>query len=83
MEVYMTKVCPNCKKENLDSAGFCQKCGTELKESTNTVNTNAKSGSGIGDFWNKQSNGGKAAIGIGVCCLGIILIVAISGMMYS
>jgi hypothetical protein len=77
----VTKECPNCKKENLDSAGFCQKCGTELKESSTNVNTTEESGSGIGGFWNKQSNGGKAAIGIGVCCLGIILIIAISGMM--
>jgi len=77
----VTKECPNCKKENLDSAGFCQSCGTKLEESTTNANTTEESGSGIGGFWNKQSNGGKAAIGIGVCCLGIILIVAISGMM--
>lgn len=45
------------------------------------VNTDEKSGSRITGFWNKQSKGGKAAIGIvGVVIVGLILIIVISGM---
>ncbi|WP_342593129.1 hypothetical protein [Methanobacterium aggregans] len=38
------------------------------------------SSGGAGGFWNNQSKGGKIAIGLGVCCIGIILIIAIAGM---
>jgi len=79
----MTKTCPNCKIENPDNAGFCQDCGTDLKGSTNAVKSNEPSGDGVKGFWNKQGKGGKAAIGIGVCCLGLILIIAITGMFSS
>jgi rRNA maturation endonuclease Nob1 len=44
----MTKVCPNCKIENPDKAEFCQDCGSDLNESTNTVNADKTSGNGIG-----------------------------------
>jgi hypothetical protein len=77
----MTKTCPNCKIENPDNAGFCQDCGTDLKGSTNAVKADKTSGDGVTGFWNKQGTGGKAAIGIGVCCLGLILILAIAGIM--
>jgi len=79
----MTKTCPNCKIENPDNAGFCQDCGTDLKGSTNAVKSNEPSGDRVKGFWNKQGKGGKAAIGIGVCCLGLILIIAITGMFSS
>lgn len=77
----MTKVCPKCKTDNTDSAGFCQSCGEELKEAVTIPQNDVEPSSGVGGWWNKQSNGGKAAIGIvGICCIGLILIVAISGM---
>jgi len=77
----MTKTCPNCKTDNPDNSTFCQSCGTELKEVNNPVESNTKNGSGIGGFWNKQSRNRKIAIGVGVCCLGLIIIIAIAGMM--
>ena len=76
----MTKVCPNCKSENSDNSGFCQNCGTELSASKGSVNPNKNSGEGIGGFWNNQSKGGKIAIGIGVCCIGLIILFAIASM---
>ena len=30
----MTKICPKCKTENSNSAGFCQTCGGQLGEPT-------------------------------------------------
>src|SRR5664280_22512 len=77
----MTKVCTNCKAENPDNSVFCKECGTELKDVKNSINSKGNSGEGVSGFWNKQSRNGKIAIGIGVCCLGIILIVAIAGIM--
>lgn len=42
---------------------------------------NNKSGGGIGGWWSRQSSGGKAAVGlVGLCCIGLILIIAIGGM---
>lgn len=80
-EYKMTKTCSNCKTDNPDNSAFCQKCGTELKEVKDPIKYTAKSGSGIGGFWNKQSKNGKIALGVGVCCLGLIIIIAIAGMM--
>jgi uncharacterized membrane protein YvbJ len=79
----MTKACPNCKTENPDNSGFCQNCGTELEGTTNAVKSNVTSGEGVTGFWKKQGTGGKVGIGIGICCLGLILIIAIGGMFSS
>ena len=81
--IYVTEVCPNCKTANPDNSGFCQECGTELKGKTNVVKSNATTGNGLTDYWNKQNNGGKAAIVISVCCVGLILLVAIGAMVTS
>lgn len=75
----MAKICPNCKTENPDSAGFCLECGTKLN-TTNTMKSNA-AGNGFGDWWNAQGNGAKALVVISVCCVGLLLIVAIAGML--
>jgi len=77
----VTKICPNCKKENSDNSKFCQDCGNELKETTDSVKSDKTSGGGIASWWNKQSKGGKTALGIvGVCCLGLIIVIAIGAM---
>ena len=74
----MTKICPNCKSANPDAADFCQSCGYKLSTiHKNDVQTTTGKNGG---WWNKQSTGGKAAIGIvGICCIGLILIIAIAG----
>lgn len=73
----MVKVCPECKTTNPDNADFCQGCGQELT----TVTNQSKSSGGLGAWWNKQSRGGKAAIGLcGICCIGLIVILLVSGM---
>jgi len=76
----MTKVCPKCKTENMDNAGFCQNCGTELSSLKGSVNPNNTSTNGISGFWNNQNKGGKIAIGIGVCCVGLLILFAIGSM---
>jgi len=76
----VTKICPKCSSENLDAAGFCQNCGEDINNVVTSTNQTKKSSSGTSDFWNKQSKGGKVAISLGVCCLGIIIIIAIVGM---
>jgi len=73
----VTKICPKCRAENPDTASFCQNCGEDLKKIMNTTKP-AKTGNETNI--NKQSNGSKAAIGLGICCIGIIVIIALVGM---
>ncbi len=77
----MTKNCSNCKTDNPDNSSFCQSCGEPLAEANTPIKSSAKNGNGLGGFWNKQSKNGKIALGVGVCCLGLIIIIAIGGMM--
>lgn len=78
----MTKICPNCKTENPDNSVFCQNCGTELKGTPNTIKSDIKSGGESKGWWSKQSTGIKAVIGIvGVCFLGLIIFIAIGGIL--
>jgi len=76
--------CPNCGKQNKMNAKFCENCGTDLSNvnSTSKPEKSKNASGGIMDHWNKRSTKGKAAIGIiGLCCIGVILMVAISGLM--
>ena len=75
--------CPNCGKQNKVTAKFCESCGTTLNDTTTSSPKGSESTSGgpMG-WWNKQSTKGKAAVGIvGICCLGLILIVGLGGLM--
>lgn len=75
----MSKICPNCKSTNPNKADFCQNCGADFKNVLPTTQS-----SGTSEWWNKQGTGTKAAIGIaGICCIGLILIVAFAGMFSS
>ena len=74
----MRKKCPKCKKGNSNDASFCQNCGEDLSKTSKLSNSGDKS------WWNKQSTGGKAIIGLlGVCIIGLILIMAVVGMFAS
>lgn len=80
----LVKYCPNCKTSNPNSAEFCQNCGQELGTISSGAATQSQNNEGIGGWWNKQGTGAKAAIGIGgICCIGLILIVAFAGMFSS
>lgn len=81
----LAKICPNCGKQNKITAKFCENCGTDLSNVRNTSEPKKEvksTSGGLMGFWNKQSTKGKATIGIvGLCCIGLILIVGISGLM--
>jgi len=80
----VTKICSNCKSVNADDATFCQNCGKSINQTSKATQSsnNPKSGGGISDRWNKQSKRNQAAIGIaGVCCIGLIIIIAVGGML--
>ena len=74
----MTKICPNCKKQNTDTATFCENCGTNLN--INTTKKQPENKSGITGWWNKQGKGTKIGSIIGACCLGLLIIGLISAM---
>lgn len=76
--------CPKCGKQNKLTAQFCESCGTELKGTPNTSESKKSkdTSGGLMGWWNKQSTKGKGVIGIvGICCLGLILIVGIGGLL--
>lgn len=71
----MTKICPKCNVKNLDTAGFCQNCGEDLKNVANSSNNKTS------NWWNRQNKGTKTIVGItGICCVGLILLIVIGGM---
>lgn len=78
----MTKKCPECGNENPDSSSFCKNCGTELKGVSATPKPEAKpSKGGPMGWWSEQSNLVKALSVIGICCVGLLVIVGISGLL--
>lgn len=80
----LAKICPNCGKQNKITAKFCENCGTVLNDVAHVSahNESKNTSGGLMGWWDKQSKGGKAVIGIvGICCLGLILIVGIGGLL--
>lgn len=76
--------CPNCGKQNKVTAKFCEGCGTDLTNvaATSISKESESTSGGPMGWWSKQSTKGKALIGIvGICCLGLILIVGLGGLM--
>lgn len=87
----MTMFCPNCGTEVKDDAKFCPNCGSILNESEQTENkinssTNIKTKSnGILSFlndWKEWSTGKKIGSMILACCIGLIIIGAIGGILF-
>lgn len=68
----MTKICPNCKEENRDSANFCEKCGTTLNCKTHIKNKSKISNTPV--RWFKKQNIVVKIVGF---CFVLILILGI------
>lgn len=77
----MTKICPKCKKENKDTFKFCEDCGEDLSTTKKVQNTKSKNG--FLKWWTKRNSKEKALTAIVACCVGVFLIIAISGMFAS
>nr|WP_319372382.1 PsbP-related protein [uncultured Methanobacterium sp.] len=82
----MTKICPKCKTENLDSAAFCQNCGEELPKYTYNVPSSGdrapESKAKGGNWWSKQTNLVKILSVVGVCCVGLIVIIGLLAILF-
>jgi hypothetical protein len=80
----MTKICPNCKTENIDSADFCQNCGTELPKYTYNVPPSGDTPTApkSGNWWSKQTSLVKILSIVGVCCVGLIVIVGLIAILF-
>lgn len=79
-EAEVTKKCPFCGTENPEDSRICKSCKKLLKP-INNYSKHAKSSkntiSGLIDKWKEQSNVIKGGSIVGVCCLGLILIIGI------
>jgi hypothetical protein len=76
-----TIFCSQCGTENPADAKLCKSCKKVLTKVPPTSATKSKkSGEGIAETWNKQANAIKALSIIGICCVGIILIVGVMAM---
>ncbi|EKQ50789.1 MAG: hypothetical protein B655_2304 [Methanobacterium sp. Maddingley MBC34] len=80
----MTKICPNCKTENMDSAEFCQNCGTELPKFSYNVppKEDTPSQPKSGGWWGKQTTLVKIISVVGVCCVGLIVLIVLAGIFF-
>ena len=82
-EMESTVTCPRCGTENPENATLCKSCKRFLKpikaQPSFKPGQNT-SGAGLFEKWNKQSNAVKALSLIGICCVGLLLIVGITGM---
>lgn len=74
----MVKFCPECGKENQDNAAFCQGCGEDIK---NVKPVKSSPSNERTTNQTEQQNSNKKWLGLaGICCIGLILIIAVSGM---
>lgn len=64
---------------NIETAKFCEGCGTTLPASQPVKETKSSSG-GVMGWWNSQGSGVKALSIIGVCCVGLILIIGVMAL---
>jgi len=78
----MTKKCPECGNENPDNSSFCKNCGADLKGVSATPKPAAKpSKGGPTGWWSEQSSLVKALSVIGICCVGLIIVAGIGGLL--
>jgi hypothetical protein len=79
----MVKICPNCKTENVDTAEFCENCGTELGKPTySTPAGNEDVKPKDGNWWSKQTSLVKILSVVGVCCVGLIVIIGLIAILF-
>lgn len=94
-EAPINMLCPVCGSENPEMAEFCAECGNNIRQENEKTLTNAEklaklqkkynkpktSKNKFDVWWNKQSSKNKKVFSlVGICCLGLILIVGISAM---
>ena len=78
--------CQNCGAELVESVEVSKNTKDHIiippkGKDVKTASMDNKSKGGVGGWWSRQSSGGKAAVGlVGLCCIGLILIIAIGGM---
>ena len=64
------------KQKIPDLSEFCQNCGEKLEK------TKESNKSGFMGWWNNQGNGVKAISVLGACCVGLIVILTVIGMIF-
>lgn len=76
----MSKLCPECGNTNINSAKFCDNCGSDLKD-LNVVNDTKSTNiiESFNNWWNGQSTNGKAITGILAFCIGMFLLIIVVG----
>lgn len=76
-----TIICPVCGVENPEGATICKSCKKMIKQKAPISTPRSENPKeGILETWNRQSTPLKALSILGVCCMGIILIVGVMAM---
>jgi hypothetical protein len=79
-EIKGTKTCPLCGAQNPEDATICKSCKRLFRGAAPYEGDKKNSVDGAIETWNNQTNIVKALSIIGVCCIGLLLIVGIAGM---
>lgn len=70
--------CSKCGKENKSKNKFCENCGANLENTNNKNNNNFLDK--FKSWWGNRTSNEKLISGIGLCCLGIIIIGSIGAL---
>lgn len=70
----MSRECNQCGSDSPPGSRFCMNCGTPLIKKQVRKNTSAAG------WWSSQNNGVKALTLVGACCVGMIVLVGIIGL---
>lgn len=71
----MSRECNQCGSDSPPGSRFCMNCGTPLIKKQVRENTSAAG------WWSSQNNGVKALTLVGACCVGMIVLVGIIGLL--
>jgi hypothetical protein len=70
--IILTKICPECGASNINIAKSCRVCGNKFKGPVKVISKPS--------WWSKQSKRKKRFYEVSFCCIGLLIIIFIAGV---